>query len=339
MKKETRKKIIRHIFSALFFIMIIYFVFHDHYQDILLSISKLSLIDLIILALISIGYILLDSFSYYVMVHPQFPHFRFQNAIEVTLLGIFANVSTSTAGTLPMQSYYLYKQKMNIGVSISFMIFESVFHKISVFIYALISFLCYRKWLLQTIPHTIQLIDIGFLIYAIIIIFLILLCTGKKIQQFFLHLIKKLPDDERWLVRKQKLQQYIQSLYDESHKVVKDYRCCGRIMMVNFVKTGIILSVPYITMSMLKIPGPSFLHVQALSSFIFLIVGVLPNIAGVGPTELAFLLLFSPVIGQVQATSILILFRLVDYFLPFIFSMFNFIKLKNRFINKHNKSF
>lgn len=335
MKKETQKKIIHHLITAIFLIAVIYFVFHDYYHEILLSISKLSFSDIVVLIVMSCGYLALDSAAYYVMVSSQFPHFTYQKAIEITLLGIFTNVSTSTAGTLPIQSYYLYKQGINIGSSMSFMILESVFHKLSVFLYALFVFLFNRKWLVGNIPRTVKYIDLGFVIYAFIIIGLVMLCTWKKIQKILLQLIQKLPDKDKWKKRKQRMTQYIQALYDESHKVIKNYQCCLKVLFFNFLKLLLILSVPYITILMLKIDGLTFLQTQILSSLIFIIVGVLPNIAGIGPTELAFLLLFSPFITQVQSTSLLIVFRLVEYFIPFLLSIKTFIKLKNDFMNKH----
>ena len=57
-----------------------------------------------------IGYVLLDSASYYIMIVFQFPNLKFKQAMKVTLLGVFANISTFHAGTVPIQSYYLYRQ-------------------------------------------------------------------------------------------------------------------------------------------------------------------------------------------------------------------------------------
>lgn len=42
-----------------------------------------------------------------VLIRGQFPAFSFRQTLEVTFLGVFANVSTLFAGVVPMQNWYL----------------------------------------------------------------------------------------------------------------------------------------------------------------------------------------------------------------------------------------
>lgn len=58
----------------------------------------------------------------------------------------------------------------------------------------------------------------------------------------------------------------------------------------------------------------AFGETLALSAIMTLLVGVLPNVAGIGPAEAAFMLLFSACIGYVPALAALILYRTATYF-------------------------
>lgn len=71
----------------------------------------------------------------------------------------------------------------------------------------------------------------------------------------------------------------------------------------------------------------------------FLIIGVLPNVAGIGPTEFSFLLLFSPYTGRGMASSALILFRISTYFCPFLVSLIVFIKLRKYIGPKESRTY
>ena len=51
------------------------------------------------------------------------------------------NIATSTAGTIPLQSYYLYQQGMQVGSGMGLMILQYVFHKTTVFLYVAVMIL------------------------------------------------------------------------------------------------------------------------------------------------------------------------------------------------------
>lgn len=328
MKSIKIKKVVQHLMTAIFLIALIYFVFHDDYQEIIKSMSHVSIFGLFILLGMSIGYLLLDAASYYVMVASQFPNFSFKQAIELTLLGIFANISTSTAGTIPLQSYYLYQHGIQVGTGISTMILESAFHKISVFIYSFLVFVIHNQWLKETIPELMKYIYLGFIVCALIIIGMLLLCTWKRIQQLLLKFIQMLPNSDKWNRRKHIWTSQLEALYDVSKKILRNRMCCINVTILNLLKLGWNFSIPYIAMMMLGVTDLSYRKTQILASLMFLLIGVLPNVAGVGPSELSFIMLFTPFIGRINASSALVLYRMADYFFPFVISVAMFLKVK-----------
>lgn len=327
-KSKKIKKIIQGLITAIFLIALIYFVFHHDYQEIIKSMSQISIFELLILLGMGIGYLLLDAASYRVMVAKQFPNFTFKQAIELTLLGVFANISTSTAGTIPLQSYYLYRHGIKAGTGISTMILKSAFHKISVFIYSFSVFVIHNKWLKETIPDLMIYIYLGFIVCALIIVGMLLLCTWKMVQQLLLRFILMLPNSDKWNQRKHAWTTNLEALYDVSKKILRNQMRCVNVIIINLLKLGWNFTIPYICMMMLGITDLSYRKVQILASLMFLLIGVLPNVAGVGPTELSFIMLFTPFIGRINASSALLLYRIADYFFPFVISVAMFLKVK-----------
>lgn len=327
--KSTKiKKFVQHLISAIFLITLIYFIFHDNYQEIIESMSHVSIFGLLILLGMGVGYLLLDAASYHVMVISQFPNFTFKQAMELTLLGVFANISTSTAGTIPLQSYYLYQHGIKAGTGISTMILESAFHKISVFIYSFFVFVIHNQWIKETISDLMVYIYLGFVVCALIIIGMLLLCTWKRIQQLLLKLIQMLPNTDKWNQRKHTWTTHLESLYDVSKIILRNRMCCINVTILNLLKLSWNFSIPYLCMMLLGITNLSFRETHILASLMFLLIGVLPNIAGVGPTELSFIMLFTPFIGRINASSVLVLYRIADYFFPFVISVAMFLKVK-----------
>ena len=276
----------------------------------------------------SIGYILLDAFSYYIMIIFQFPNLKFIQALKVILLGIFANVSTSTTGTIPIQSYFLYRQGIDLGTGIGTLLLECVFHKISVFIYSFLAFVFHNQWLKETIPELMKYIYLGFIVYAIFIIGMLLLCTWKRIQQLFLMFMQMLPNSDKWNQRKHTWTSYLEALYDVSKKILRNRICCINVTIVNLLKLSWNFSIPYVCMMMLGITDLSYEKTRILASLMLLLIGILPNVIGVGPTEASFIMLFTPFIGRINASSALVLYRIADYFFPFVISLAMFLNVK-----------
>ena len=96
--------------------------------------------------------------------------------------------------------------------------------------------------------------------------------------------------------------------------------------------------IPFWCIRILGLPEIGFWEAQALASIMVLIAGVLPNVAGMGPTELAFMQLFSACIGRVEATAALILYRVVTYFFPFLISIIVFFHIEKKVTGGENPS-
>ena len=145
-----------------------------------------------------------------------------------------------------------------------------------------------------------------------------------------LWLIRRLPESGKWPQRKAKLQEQIFFLREASRELFQNGPCCAKVLLLNGVKLFILFSTPWVCMTLLGMTAPSFAQTQMLSALMLLITSALPNVAGLGPTEFAFLLLFSPCVGSAQAALALVLYRVVTYYVPFLASMYAFCTIQRK---------
>lgn len=328
MEKRSNKKPIWNLITIIVIFLLLYLVFHKDYRAILECIKGASIPALFFITGMGVIYQLLDAAACYSLIHAYLPNFRYQQAVEITFLGIFGNVSTLAAGTIPMQSYYLYRNGMQIGSGIGALILKYIFHKVMIFFYAVFMILIQGQWLRTTIPGITRYLYPGIALCAVIILALILICTWETIQRFVLRLIDKLPDTEKWRNRKETWSRNLEALYRESKKVLHNHACCRKVIGWNLLKLLVLYAIPYFCLRTLDFLNLSFGKTQVLSSVMFLITGVLPNVAGIGPAEFAFLLLFSLYAGRVKASSALVLYRIATYFFPYLLSIGVFFKVK-----------
>lgn len=330
MKKQRYRKFILNLITVMILSLAVFFVFRKDYRTIIECLKQVSVFGVLLLLILDLCYQLLDSAARCVLVRTYLPSFRIRQASGITFLGIFGNVSTCSAGIIPMQSYYLYQYGVPAGVSIGMLILIYVFHKITVFLYAAVMMVMHGSWIRETLPELAKYINLGFLVCSLIVIALILICTWEAMQKFGILAIERLPDTDRWRGKKETWHQNLESLYRESRKLLKNHTCCLKLIFVDILKLSCLYMIPFWCIRILGLSEIGFWEAQALSAVMVLISGVLPNVSGMGPIELAFMQLFSVCIGRVEATAALILYRVVTYFFPFLISIIVFFHIEKK---------
>lgn len=296
--KRSRTYLVSGLTLALIFVAII-LVFRDVLPDIVKDLSTVPFWGVLLLLALGFAYEAMESVLCLVIIHHKKPDCTFIDALRVTFLGVFGNITTLGAGTLPMQSFYLYRRGLDAGSGLGIMASEYVLHKISVLIYATVALLLGGDWLEQSASGLARYLLIGYVIGALIVIALTLLYTWDKVLKLVLMLLGKFPHTPKWDERREKWANSLTELNREAKKVllVPSIRVKG--IAVSLVKLFVLYSIPY---------------------------AALPNVAGVGPMEFAFLLLFAPWADTAIASSALVLYRVATYFFPFLLSVIVFLR-------------
>ena len=329
---KIKKKIIIFLITILAVIFFIYVVFRQDFNDVLNYLKNISVFDFLTIIVVGTIYQLLEALGNFVLIKSQSPSFKYRQSAEMTLLGTFSNITTSSAGTIPLQSYYLYKRGIKAGKGIGLIILDSIFHKFSVFVYASVLIAFNFNWLVSANNNIMRYIFVGYFVYLLIIIGLILICSWQKIQDLLLWLINKLPDNEKWQKKKLDWQDNLKALYQESKIVLKNKKLCLKVIITNFFKLFWTYTIPLYCFYVVNIHDLSFSQIQILASIMLLITGVLPNVAGLGPPEVSFLLVFAPYLGIAKATSALIVYRITTCFYPFLMSAIVFLNLEKELL-------
>lgn len=330
MEKQKYRKVMVNLATIIILSLLVFWVFRKDYRTIADCLKHISVLGLFLLLILDLVYQLLDAATRRIVIRTHMPSFGMRQAAGITFLGIFGNVSTFSAGIIPMQSYYLYRYGIPAGSGVGMLILIYIFHKAAVFLYAAVMMLIHRTWLKETMPGLIKYINSGFAICGLIIFILILICTWKTLQKFGIRAIRRLPETDTWRGRKETWMKNLESLYRESENLLKNRSCCRKLILTDILKLSCFYMIPFWCIRILKLPEIGFWETQALSSIMTLITGVLPNVAGMGPAELSFILIFSAYIGRAQATAALLLYRIVTYFFPFLISIIAFLRIEKK---------
>lgn len=319
--KQQWKQLAGGLITLLAAALALFLVFRGNYQEILENLRQVPPGGVVLLFTLAALYQAVESAICMVLVRARLPRFSYWEAVEVTFLGVFGNVATCAAGSIPMQSYRLHQSGLTVGHGVGMMTMEYVFHKTSILLYAAVMLLTQGRWLRERCPGLSGYLLAGYGVCLLIIAVLVLVSTQEKVKRLGLRLIGMLPDTPKWEKRKAAWADNLESLYAEMQNVLKNRGCCRKILLLNALKLFFLYSAVYLSLRFLGITALPLGRVQLLAALMLTISSALPNVAGVGPMEFTFLLLFTPFMTYTQASSALILYRTATYFFPFILSV------------------
>lgn len=321
MKKQQWKHIAGSLLTLLAVGLAVFLVFRGNYREILRNLRSVSPWQVVFLFALAALYQAAECGIGMTLVRARLPGFTYRQAADVTFLGVFGNVATFAVGSIPMQSYRLHQYGLSVGHGVGMMTMEYVFHKTSILLYATLMLLLQGFWLREACPDLAGYLAVGYAVCILIIAALALVSAWDKMKTLALRLLQFLPKSEKWERRKTVWSENLESLYTETQNVLKSRGCCRTVFLLNAAKLFCLYSAAYFSFRFLGIEALSMWRVQLLASLMLMITSALPNVAGVGPAEFAFLLLFGRFMEPAQASSALILYRTATYFFPFLLSI------------------
>lgn len=307
---------------------VLYFIFHENYRDILLNLSRVEFRSLLPIIGAGLGYLALDAAACQVLLRSGLPGFTYREAVELTGLGVFCNVATFAAGTLPSQSIYLHHRGMRAGDSIGLLIMKYAVHKGAILVFAGVLLLPMGDSLRGS--GLILLTGIGMGVSAGIVGVLLLLCTCEGARRISVWTVRLLPAKGKWGRRREALERNLNSLHMAARTLAGEKKRLWLAFGFNILKLVCMYSAAFLALRCIGESSLSWGSSVALASFSQLLSGVLPNVAGMGSVEASFWWAFSPFLDGAAVSSALVLYRFATYFFPFLVSIGLVVRVRAR---------
>lgn len=322
MKAKTSKR--GYLVSTAVLVLLLaacYLVFRDKLPDILAAISSVSWRDAALILALGMIYQLLDALKGLVIVRARLPQLSFAEAFGLTMTSVFGLVLSNSVATIPLQSLYLHADGLDIGHGVGLMTVKYIFHKCMVLVFALVMLVVNYSWLAENVPAVLPYLRPGFVVCAGIIAFLVALCTWDKLRLLFLKLLYRLPDKGALAAKKASWRESIDLMYTEMQHLISQPQRIVASVAIDSVKLAVVYAVPFVSLHALGSTNIGFAHGELLTALVWLIAGVLPNVSGLGPLDVAFALLFGSFAGADIVSASLVLYRAATYFAPFVVSL------------------
>ena len=324
-QQPSRKKTLFSLLILLVLTCIVIYIFKDHWAEISSALAQLSPGQILLVLLIGISYPLLEGVASWIIVRSRIPDFGLREGIENAFMGTFGNVVTLGAGAVPMQTYYLHHWGLPVGPGVGLMTLQYVFHKSAVLLYATLMLLFQYRWFSANTSGVLSYLPAAYVVVAAIILGLVLVCVSPLVQRLARWLLGYLPKTEKWQAHRDSWMEQLDTLATESRHLLQDKKRCLCLFLVQAFKLFLLFTIPYLCIRFMGLSSSlTFWQVQLLTSLMLFLSNALPNVAGMGSIETAFLLVFGSFMTQGEVMSTLMLYRIASYYVVFLVSVFGF---------------
>lgn len=294
---------------------IVVFIFREHWAEISEALSRLTLGQGLLALAVGLSYPLLEGVSSWLIVRSRLPHFPLRQGIDNAWMGTFGNVVGLGAGSVPFQTWYLHRRGLDVGPGVGLMTLQYVFHKAAVLVYATVLLLWNRQWFMAHATGVLSYLPAAYTVVAGVILGLVLLCTAPLVQSLARRALGLLPKTEKWQARRESWQTQLDTLSEESRHLLTEKTRCLKIFAVHLCKLFLMYTIPSFCLQFMGLSSAlSFGQVQLLTALMLFLSNALPNVAGMGSIETAFLLVFGAFLTRGETMSVLMLFRIATYY-------------------------
>ena len=266
--------------------------------------------------------------------HPHYTLWQgFQNAYTS---GLFCNITPGASGGQVAQGYLFRKQGIPVSHTVGILWLDFIVYQSTMTVFVLLLILLKFHYFYANYSQFFLVVLLGFAVSAGVIVFLWVLAQSPRFYTWLtttginighkLHIVK---DRDATLA---KLNDQLAAFAKEIVVLRTHKKMIALLVLENLGRLIIYYSVPYFCAMALNIPvtPDMLLNIIALSSFVAMINAFLPMPGSSGGTEATFVLMFSTIFGKVDATSIMILWRLVTFYQTLIIGGIVFMYAKTR---------
>ena len=330
-QQPSRKKTVLSLAVLAALTCVVIYIFKDHWAEITASLSQLSVWQVVLVVAVGLTFPVFEAAVCWVIVRSRLPGFTMRQALDVSWSGVFCNVATFGAGTVPMQTYYLYRSGLPFGPGFGLMTLEYVFHKTTVLLYATVMLVFQHGWLAANTTGVMKYLPLAYVVVAAILVGLVLLCVSPLVQRLARWAMGFLPKDAKWQQRRVQWLEQLDDLSAESRHLLADRRRCAAAFALQACKLFMLFCLPWLAVRFMGLPCElSFWQLQTLAALMMFLSNALPNVAGMGSIETSFLLVFGCFLTQAETMSVLMLYRIASYYAVFICGTIGFF-----FAQKH----
>ncbi len=239
---------------------------------------------------------------------------------------LFNGITPFSTGGQPAQLVAMLQSGVDGGQASSVLLMKFVVFQAMIVINFLISLLIGFHFIAEKLHALSLLVIFGFLIHLSVIVGLLLVMYWyrftKKVMNTLIRPVAFFVKAERYEKMKIRLNEMVDSFYQESLKMKEQYKMMAWVCVVTLFQLMFYYLSPYFILLALGVQHINVVMVVSLHVLIFMIISLFPIPGGAGGAEYSFSVLFASFVhSNTKLVLAMILWRLITYYFGMIAGM------------------
>lgn len=254
----------------------------------------------------------------------RFKNFTWKDALRLPLIEqLFNGITPFSTGGQPAQLVAMIQSGVDGGIASSVLLMKFVVFQSMIVINFLISILIGFHYIASKLHALSLFVIFGFLIHLSVIVALLMVMYWyrftKKVTNICIKPAAWFMEAERFADMKVRLNEKIDSFYEESVRMKTQYKKMAKVAVVTIIQLQAYYVIPYFILLSLGVHGVNLVMVTSLHVLIFMIISLFPIPGGTGGAEYSFSVLFT---SFIQSNSKMVLAMLLWRVLTYYFGIF-----------------
>ena len=332
---KFKKSTLFNIAFVLSAISLMIFMIADKLDTVTVLIGNIKLSYVISIIFLAILYHILVGISLTRLARVTNPNYTYLKGIHNAFIAAFFHgITPGSSGGQVAQAFIFNKQGVNSGSAASILWIEFVIHQAALVIVGFV-FLFTKIGILRMLNSTLQvLVFIGFIVNLSVLLFLYLIVQSPKFNQWFLIkglvFLKNIGVIKSIEKNKNRIIDFVDQFETTQKMFVQHLDEVAKVTFVTILKLILMYFIPYLIIRSfgVTVSSVSFIDVMALSAFLGMLKVFAPLPGGVGGTEVLFIILFSLFTNQIVATSTMIVWRFVSFYMIMLIGFLFYVTYK-----------
>ena len=343
MKKIFKNNLFRAFVMLALTIISLYFILKDDYKSILNSLGRISIWWAIGLGAFIFFYQIIIAWILTKLARISTKEYTYGQGLVNALIASFSHgVMPVASGGQIFQLMVFKFQQVKTSDAVSILWMDFIVYQFTmcatVFVLIVASFTTFST----NHPSLVMLVIIGFLINCAIIL---VLWGATKFTKFYMWIssrgidiiykLKIIKDKEKAL---EQMNTGIRSFSNEGNKLKENKKLIIQIVFANIVRLLVFFGFPYVCAMALhiEVPFSYVIDIMAFTACLRMITAVTPIPGDTGITEILFTTIFTTLLGNTNAASVMIIWRFFSYYFIMIIGGITYNIFQNNYNNMYS---
>ena len=324
-KKSTIFNLI--ILAVVTLVLLFYMIFVDGWENMVEALNKADYVWLVAAGSMMILYWLTEMISVYSIGKKLYAPLKFRHSVKTVMIGQLFNCITPFAtGGQPMQAYYMTTRGVPAGIALLSLLARFLVYQVILTVYSVVAIFARLPDFTENISSIGYIVIIGFIVNSAVVVALVMVNFfpnfSKKATEFIINLGAKIRIIKNRDETLKKANEQIDVFYNNVREIKKYVSSLVVMSLVTVVQLTVYFLVPYFICISLGIKI-TVLDALFSSAFVHMVSSFVPLPGAAGGAEGGFYLFFNRYVPDsgVLAT-IIVLWRLMTFYMPIIFGAF-----------------